>query len=146
MIKSAIADGVAGRDLSEEQARAVMTAIMEDEVTPAQFAALVTALRIKGETVDEVAGFASVMRDKAVPVQADGVGVVVDTCGTGGDGRGTFNVSTAAAIVAAAGGPAGGQHRNRAAGSPRGTGDRARAPGGGHHPGPPRTPARPERP
>ena len=71
MIKSAIADVVAGRDLSEEQARAVMTAIMEEDVTPAQFAALVTALRIKGETVDEVAGFASVMRDKAVPVQAD---------------------------------------------------------------------------
>src|ERR671933_744374 len=90
MIKSAIADVVAGRDLSEEQARAVMTAIMEEEVTPAQFAALVTALRIKGETVDEVAGFAGVMRDKAVPVQADGVGVVVDTCGTGGAGRGHY--------------------------------------------------------
>src|SRR5919197_3740856 len=121
MIKSAIADVVAGRDLSEEQARAVMTAIMEEDVTPAQFAALVTALRIKGETVDEIAGFAGVMRDKAVPVQADGVGVVVDTCGTGGDGRGTFNVSTAAAIVAAAVGAAGAKHGNPAAGSPRGS-------------------------
>src|ERR671936_3223419 len=120
MIKSAIADVVAGRDLSEEQARAVMTAIMEEEVTPAQFAALVTALRIKGETVDEVAGFAGVMRDKAVPVHDDGVGVVVDTCGTGGDGRGNFNVSTVAAIVAAAPGPARGQHGNPAGGPPRG--------------------------
>src|SRR5919204_5101664 len=123
MIKSAIADVVAGRDLSEEQARAVMTAIMEDEVTPAQFAALVTALRIKGETVDEVAGFAGVMRDKAVPVRADGMGVVVDTCGTGGDGRGTFNVSTAAAIVAAAAGPAVAKHGNRAASSACGSAD-----------------------
>ena len=123
MIKSAIADVVAGRDLSEEQARAVMTAIMEDEVTPAQFAALVTALRIKGETVDEVAGFAGVMRDKAVPVQVDGVGVVVDTCGTGGDGRGTFNVSTAAAIVTAAVGPAVAKHGNRAASSACGSAD-----------------------
>src|ERR671933_1687251 len=123
MIKSAIADVVAGRDLSEEQARAVMTAIMEDEVTPAQFAALVTALRIKGETVDEITGFAGVMRDKAVPVCADGVGVVVDTCGTGGDGRGTFNVSTAAAIVAAAAGPAVVQPGQRAGGSRRGGGD-----------------------
>src|ERR671925_314206 len=123
MIKSAIADVVAGRDLSEEQARAVMTAIMEEDVTPAQLAALVTALRIKGETVDEVAGFASVMRDKAVPVQADGVGVVIDTCGTGGDGRGTFNVSTAAAIVAAAVGPAVAKHGNRAASSRCGSAD-----------------------
>jgi len=123
VIKSAIADVVAGRDLSEEQARAVMTAIMEEDVTPAQFAALVTALRIKGETVDEVAGFASVMRDKAVPVQADGVGVMVDTCGTGGDGRGTFNVSTAAAIAAAAVGPAVAKHGNRAASSACGSAD-----------------------
>ena len=130
MIKSAIADVVAGRDLSEEQARAVMTAIMEDEVTPAQLAALVTALRIKGETVDEVAGFAGVMRDKAVPVQVDGVGVVIDTCGTGGDAGppreawgGTFNVSTAAAIVAAAVGPAVAKHGNRAASSACGSAD-----------------------
>src|SRR2546421_9209142 len=143
MIKSAIADVVAGRDLSEEQARAVMTAIMEEDVTPAQFAALVTALRIKGETVDEVAGFAGVMRDKAVPVQADGVGVVVDTCGTGGDAGppreawgGTFNVSTAAAIVAAAVGPAGAQHGNPAAGPAFGRDDALQAPGGALQPGP----------
>ena len=122
-IKRAIADLVAGHDLSEEQARGVMTAIMEEEVTPAQFGALVTALRLKGETVDEIAGFAGVMRDKAVPVRADGVGMVVDTCGTGGDGLGTFNVSTAAAIVTAAVGPAVAKHGNRAASSACGSAD-----------------------
>jgi anthranilate phosphoribosyltransferase len=121
--RQAIAELVAGRDLGEEQAREVMTAIMEEEVTPAQFGALVTALRLKGETVDEIAGFAGVMRDKAVHVRADGVGMVVDTCGTGGDGRGTFNVSTAAAIVTAAVGPAVAKHGNRAASSACGSAD-----------------------
>jgi len=121
--KQAIAEVVAGNDLSEVQARAVMSAIMQDEVTPAQFGALVTALRIKGETVEEIAGFAAVMRDKALPVRADGVGMVVDTCGTGGDGRGTFNVSTAAAIVTAAVGPAVAKHGNRAASSACGSAD-----------------------
>ncbi len=123
MIKEAIADVVAGRDLGEERARAAMVAIMEDEVTPAQFAALVTALRLKGETAEEIAGFAGAMRDKAVPVRADGVGMVVDTCGTGGDGKGTFNVSTAAAIVTAAIGPAVAKHGNRAASSACGSAD-----------------------
>ncbi len=122
-IKAAIADVVAGRDLDEARARAVMTAIMEEEVTEAQFAALVTALRLKGETVEEIAGFAGVMRDKAVPVRADGVGMVVDTCGTGGDGMNTFNVSTAAAIVTAAVGPAVAKHGNRAASSKCGSAD-----------------------
>ena len=121
--REAIAALVDGRDLSEEQARAVMTAIMEEQVTPAQFGALVTALRLKGETIDEIAGFAGVMRDKAVPVRADGIGMVVDTCGTGGDGRGTFNVSTAAAIVTAAVGPAVAKHGNRAASSHCGSAD-----------------------
>jgi len=123
MIKNAITDVVAGRDLDEGRARAVMTAIMEDEVTPAQFAALVTALRLKGETVEEITGFAGVMRDKSVAVRADGVGMVIDTCGTGGDGLGTFNVSTAAAIVAAAIGPAVAKHGNRAASSACGSAD-----------------------
>lgn len=123
MIRQAIAQVVAGESLSEDEARTVMSQIMDEEVTPAQFAALVTGLRIKGETVDEVVGFASVMRDRAVPVKADGVGMVIDTCGTGGDGKGTFNVSTAAAIVVAAAGYAVAKHGNRAASSQCGSAD-----------------------
>ena len=123
MIRQAISRVVAGEDLSEAEARTVMGQIMDEEVTPAQFAALVTGLRMKGETVDEVVGFASVMRDRAVPVKADGVGMVIDTCGTGGDGKGTFNVSTAAAIVVAAAGYAVAKHGNRAASSQCGSAD-----------------------
>jgi anthranilate phosphoribosyltransferase len=123
MIREAIAQVVAGRDLSEEQARTVMAAIMDEEATPAQFASLVTALRMKGEALDEVVGFAAVMRDRAVAVRADGIGMVIDTCGTGGDGKGTFNVSTAAAIVVAAAGYAVAKHGNRAASSRCGSAD-----------------------
>ena len=123
MIRQAIGQVVAGQDLSEDQARAVMTAIMDEEVTPAQFGALVTGLRMKGEVLDEVVGFAAVMRDRAVPVRADGIGMVIDTCGTGGDGKGTFNVSTAAAIVVAAAGYAVAKHGNRAASSRCGSAD-----------------------
>src|SRR5579864_745792 len=123
MIRQAIGRVVAGGDLTEAEARSVMSQIMDEEVTPAQFAALVTGLRMKGETVDEVVGFASVMRDRAVPVKADGVGMVIDTCGTGGDGKGTFNVSTAAAIVVAAAGYTVAKHGNRAASSRCGSAD-----------------------
>jgi anthranilate phosphoribosyltransferase len=123
MIKKALARVVSGRDLSEAEAREVMTSIMDEEITVAQFAALVTALRMKGEALDEIVGFASVMRDRAIPVRADGIGMVIDTCGTGGDGFGTFNVSTAAAIVVAAGGYAVAKHGNRAASSRCGSAD-----------------------
>jgi anthranilate phosphoribosyltransferase len=123
MIRQAIARVVSGHDLTDEEARDVMTEIMSEEVTPAQFAALVTAMRMKGESLDEIVGFATVMRDRAVPVRADGVGMVIDTCGTGGDGIGTFNVSTAAAIVVAAGGYAVAKHGNRAASSQCGSAD-----------------------
>jgi anthranilate phosphoribosyltransferase len=123
MIRQAISRVVSGHDLTEEEARSVMTEIMSEEVTPAQFASLVTALRMKGEVLDEIVGFASVMRDRAVPVRVDGVGMVIDTCGTGGDGIGTFNVSTAAAIVVAAGGCAVAKHGNRAASSRCGSAD-----------------------
>jgi len=100
MIKEAIALLVIGKSLTEEQAAAVMTEIMEGQATPAQIGAFVTALRMKGETVEEITGLAKTMRAKAVPVAARGP--MVDTCGTGGDGSGTFNISTATAFVAAA--------------------------------------------
>src|SRR4051812_37178469 len=85
------------RDLSEDEAAAVMEEIFSGEATPAQLSAFLIALRMKGESVDEIAGMARVMRDRALQVDADGP--LLDTCGTGGDGTGTFNVSTAAAFV-----------------------------------------------
>src|SRR5438093_6609517 len=87
-----------GRDLTEDEAAGAMSDIMEGEATPAQIGAFVTALRMKGETVDEIAGMARVMRAKSLRVTV--AGPVIDTCGTGGDGSGSFNVSTAAAFVA----------------------------------------------
>ena len=100
MIKEAIALLVSGKSLAEEQASQVMEEMMAGEATPAQIGAFVTALRIKGETVEEITGLARTMRAKAVPVMISGT--VVDTCGTGGDASGTFNISTATAFVAAA--------------------------------------------
>jgi len=102
MIKEAINTLVSGGSLSFEQSAAVMEEIMGGEATPAQIAAFVTSLRIKGETVDEIAGLASVMRAKAVPVKA--APPLVDTCGTGGDNFSSINISTAAAFVAAGAG------------------------------------------
>jgi len=123
MIRQAINRVVAGESLSEAEAREVMQAIMAEEATPAQFAALVTALRMKGETVDEVVGFASAMRDRAVAVRADGVGMVIDTCGTGGDASGSFNISTASALVGAGCGVPVAKHGNRALSSKSGSAD-----------------------
>jgi anthranilate phosphoribosyltransferase len=91
-----------GRALSEDEAAAVMRDIMSGEATPAQIGAFLIALRMKGETLDEVVGMARVMREHALRVEAPEA--VVDTCGTGGDASGTFNVSTAAAFVVAAAG------------------------------------------
>ncbi len=121
MIKEAIEILVSGRSLTFDQAAAVMNEIMSGEATPAQFAALVTALRIKGETVDEIAGLASVMRAKAVPVPLNLP--VVDTCGTGGDNTASFNVSTAAAFIAAGAGLTVAKHGNRAMSSRCGSAD-----------------------
>jgi anthranilate phosphoribosyltransferase len=121
MIKDAIATLVTGRSLSMDQAESAMTEIMNGEVTPAQFGAFVTALRIRGETSDEIAGMAKVMRAKAIQVHADGP--VVDTCGTGGDNASTFNISTTAAFVVAGAGLKVAKHGNRAASSQCGSAD-----------------------
>jgi anthranilate phosphoribosyltransferase len=121
MMKEIIESLVFGNPLTEEQAADVMRLIMEGEVTPAQFGALAAALRLKGETVDELAGFAKAMRAKAIPVAT--TGMVVDTCGTGGDHSGSFNISTAAAFVAAGAGLKVAKHGNRAASSACGSAD-----------------------
>ena len=121
MIKEAIETVVNGRSLTFEQAAAVMEEIMIGETTPAQFAAFATALRIKGETVDEIAGLASVMQAKATPVQV--TSPVVDTCGTGGDGSSSFNISTTAAFIVAGAGLKVAKHGNRAMSSRCGSAD-----------------------
>lgn len=129
MIREAIARVVEGRDLSEEEMVAVMGEIMTGEATAAQIAALVTALRLKGETVAEISGAARVMRAKATavtPFTAEELAagqVLVDTCGTGGDASGTFNVSTAAAFVVAAAGLPVAKHGNRSISSSCGSAD-----------------------
>ncbi len=121
MIKEAIALLVSGHSLSMEEAAQVMEEIVDGEVTPAQFGAFVTALRLKGETVDEIVGLAKTMRSKVVPVAIDEP--VVDTCGTGGDGLHTFNISTVAAFVAVGAGIKVAKHGNRAMSSQCGSAD-----------------------
>ncbi|MGH9804021.1 MAG: hypothetical protein ACRD4D_02525, partial [Candidatus Acidiferrales bacterium] len=98
----ALGELLRGATLHHEQAYSVMECILRGEATDAQIAALLTALHMRGESVDELVGFARAMRDHARPIFADGrrpAETLVDTCGTGGDGAGTFNVSTAAALV-----------------------------------------------
>ena len=121
MIREAIEAVVSGRSLSMEEAQATMREIMEGQATPAQLGAFLAGLRAKGETPQEIAGMALVMREKSLKVQADGF--LVDTCGTGGDGKGTFNISTAAAFVAAGAGLKVAKHGNRAASSTCGSAD-----------------------
>jgi len=121
MIREAIDTLVAGQSLTMEQAAAVMNEIMGGEATPAQFGAFVTALRLKGETVEEIAGMAKVMRERAVPIAVSEP--VVDTCGTGGDAWGSFNISTAAAFVVAGAGLKVAKHGNRSMSSICGSAD-----------------------
>lgn len=121
MIKEAINQVVDRQDLSEEQSQAVMQEIMSGEATPAQIAAFITGLRMKKETVAEITGGAKVMREKATKIKVDGE--VVDTCGTGGDMAGTFNISTVAAFVAAGAGVKIAKHGNRSVSSRCGSAD-----------------------
>ena len=121
MIIEALGKLVVNCSLSFEEAAQVMTEIMSGAATPAQFAAFVTALRIKGESVDEIAGMASVMAAMATPVAVSGE--VVDTCGTGGDGSSSFNISTTAAFVVAGAGLKVAKHGNRAMSSQCGSAD-----------------------
>jgi anthranilate phosphoribosyltransferase len=121
MIKESIAALVEGKSLTFEQASGAMEEIMGGEATPAQISAFLTALRAKGETADEIAGLASVMRAHATPVRI--TGPAIDIVGTGGDGSGSFNISTAACFVAAGAGLKVAKHGNRAATSLCGAAD-----------------------
>jgi anthranilate phosphoribosyltransferase len=111
-----------GHDLSREESRQVMGTIMAGEATPAQIGGFLVALRLKGETADEIAGAAEAMREHVIPVTPER-GDLVDTAGTGGDGGKTFNISTAAALVAAAAGAAVAKHGNRSVSSESGSAD-----------------------
>ena len=125
-LKWAIAEVINGRDLNQEMAQQAMDVIMDGEATPAQIGSYLTALRMKGETISEIAGSAASMRQHVipVPVTADvGDGVLLDTCGTGGDGKHTFNISTTAAFVVAGHGLKVAKHGNRAASSKSGSAD-----------------------
>jgi anthranilate phosphoribosyltransferase len=122
VIVSAIAAVADGRSLSRDDAREVMGVVMRGEATPAQIGGLLVGLRAKGETVDEITGFAEAMREHVLPVVPTRT-PLVDVVGTGGDGAGTFNISTAAGVVAAAAGAAVAKHGNRAASSACGSAD-----------------------
>ncbi|MBM3498577.1 MAG: anthranilate phosphoribosyltransferase [Armatimonadetes bacterium] len=122
MIERALQQVVERRDLTLDEAHSVMSEIMAGECTPAQIAGLLVGLRMKGETADEVAGFARGMRESCLRVHPSAEGLV-DTCGTGGDALDTFNVSTAAALVAAGAGVPIAKHGNRAVTSRCGSAD-----------------------
>lgn len=122
MIRDALARIAAGRDLTMAEARDVMMEIMEGQATPAQIGAFLIALRMKGETTDEITGCAQAMRENAIEVKPKR-DALVDTCGTGGDGSGTFNISTTVAFVAAGAGVAVAKHGNRSVSSRCGSAD-----------------------
>ncbi|HIF44163.1 MAG TPA: anthranilate phosphoribosyltransferase, partial [Dehalococcoidia bacterium] len=120
-IKEAVSTVVSGDSLSMDEAALVMRQIMSGEATPAQLGSFLTALSLKGETNEEIAGMATVMREFSLRVNVDGM--LVDSVGTGGDGLNTFNISTAAAFVAAGAGLKVAKHGNRAASGTCGSAD-----------------------
>ena len=122
MIQDALAQLLDGKDLTRDEARTVMDTIMSGEATPAQIGGFLVALRLKGETADEIAGAAEAMRAHVVPVEPKRRDLV-DTAGTGGDGGKTFNISTAAALLAAAAGAGVAKHGNRSVSSLCGSAD-----------------------
>jgi anthranilate phosphoribosyltransferase len=126
MIKEAIATVVRGDDLTEGEMIEAMEEIMEGRATPSQIGSFITALRMKGEIVDEITGAAKVMRAKASKIELKDHPedeIILDTCGTGGDSANTFNVSTATAFVAAGGGVKVAKHGNRSVSSQCGSAD-----------------------
>ncbi len=121
VVRAALVTIVDGGTLSIDEAHAAMAAVMDGEATPAQLAALLMGLRMRGETIEELAGFATAMRERVLRVDApDGA---IDVVGTGGDGSGTFNISTTAALVTAAAGVPVAKHGNRAITSRAGSAD-----------------------
>jgi len=122
MIKESIKKVVEGRNLTREESALTMDTIMRGDATPSQIAALITALRIKGETPEEITGFAEKMREHAVNIFPHSQNLV-DTCGTGGDVSGTFNISTVSALVAAGAGVPIAKHGNRSVSSRCGSAD-----------------------
>jgi anthranilate phosphoribosyltransferase len=114
-----------GESLEAGEAEALMSQMMDEEITPIQLAGVLVALRVKGETADEVVGFARTMRSRARQIEFEdgGPALLADTCGTGGDNRGTFNISTAAALILAACGQPVAKHGNRAASGRCGSAD-----------------------
>jgi anthranilate phosphoribosyltransferase len=122
MLKDALVKLASAQALTADEAASAMGEIMDGTASPAQIAAFLTALKMKGETVEEITGCARAMRQRSVKIDP-GPGVVLDTCGTGGDGLGTFNISTVAAFVVAACGVRVAKHGNRAASSKCGSAD-----------------------
>ena len=120
-VRAALAAVIEGRTLEVEEARLAMGSVMDGDATPAQLAALLVALRMRGETVEELTGFATAMRERVLRVEAP-VGTI-DVVGTGGDGSGTFNISTTSALVVAAAGVPVAKHGNRAITSRSGSAD-----------------------
>ena len=121
MFKNSIDQILQGKSMSDVEAKDLMDSIMEGELTDSQISAILVALRTKGETVEEITGFARAMKDKSKRVNV--IDYSIDTCGTGGDGKDTFNISTAVSIVASAGGISVAKHGNRAVSSKSGSAD-----------------------
>jgi anthranilate synthase/phosphoribosyltransferase len=136
IIQSAVKKISASQDLSEDEAEKVMNEITSGSATAAQIASFLTSLAIKGESASEITGFVRIMRKKAVPIKKPEGRMLVDTCGTGGDGSGTFNISTCAAFVTAGAGICVAKHGNRSITSRCGSADLMEALGVNLNPGP----------